>query len=223
MNNGKDICKELKAIRRNIAMENDIAMDIPECNYHGECSGTCPRCEAELQYLEHELQLRNKLGKAAMVAGVAFTLLAGQTAVAQTQETTSTTRTEVTQGSGFTVKGCIVDKKTDEPLLGCNILFLQKDSIIHAGRTDFDGNYTIHNVKKGKYEIKIQYIGFVTEISTIYVNDNMKYDAALSRHSNYPKMAMGLFIIDKIPLIDIGAPESGQKFNSDQINHFPTP
>lgn len=222
MNNGKDICKELKAIRRNIAMENDIAMDIPECNYHGECSGTCPRCEAELQYLEHELQLRNKLGKAAMVAGVAFTLLAGQTAVAQTQETTSTTRTEVTQGSGFTVKGCIVDKKTNEPLLGCNILFLQKDSIIHAGRTDFDGNYTIHNVKQGDYEIEIRYIGYETKREKITVNKDTTYNKTLISLKRTPMMGI-VSIKNSIPIIDIGAPESGQRFNSDQINRFPTP
>ncbi|MBP5758869.1 MAG: energy transducer TonB, partial [Bacteroidales bacterium] len=60
---GKKICGYLKGIRRKIAEENDIKLDIPECTYEGECRGTCPRCEWEVQYLEKTLFERMKLGK----------------------------------------------------------------------------------------------------------------------------------------------------------------
>lgn len=72
--NGKDICKQLKDIRRQIADENDIPLEEHECHYDGPCNGTCPRCDAELQYLEKELGRRGKLSKAAMVAGVTLSL-----------------------------------------------------------------------------------------------------------------------------------------------------
>ena len=75
MNRGKEICKELKAVRRKIAAENDIPLDIPECPHNGPCPGTCPRCEAEVQYLESELEKRIRLGKVATVAGVALGLV----------------------------------------------------------------------------------------------------------------------------------------------------
>ena len=77
MNNyGKDLCKQLKDIRRQIASDNDIPLEEHECHYDGPCKGTCPRCDAELQYLEKELGRRGKLSKAAIVAGVTLSLAA---------------------------------------------------------------------------------------------------------------------------------------------------
>ena len=72
--NGKNICKELKAIRKRVADENQIPLEQHECTYDGPCDGTCPRCEAEVKYLEQELHRRMTLGKAAAVAGVAIGL-----------------------------------------------------------------------------------------------------------------------------------------------------
>ncbi len=74
--NGKDICKQLKDIRQQIASENDIPLEEHECHYDGPCNGTCPRCDAELQYLEKEMARRGKLSKAALVAGVTLSLAA---------------------------------------------------------------------------------------------------------------------------------------------------
>ncbi|MBR3828175.1 MAG: hypothetical protein IKJ40_02590 [Bacteroidales bacterium] len=77
MNNyGKDLCKQLKDIRRQIASDNDIPLEEHECHYDGPCKGTCPRCDAELQYLETELGRRGKLSKAAIVAGMTLSLAA---------------------------------------------------------------------------------------------------------------------------------------------------
>ena len=73
---GKSKCKILKEIRQRIADENDIPYVTHECRYQGECSGTCPRCESELRYLEQQLALRASLGKrvtvAALCAGMAL-------------------------------------------------------------------------------------------------------------------------------------------------------
>lgn len=73
---GKEVCRHLKEIRRGIAKENDIDLEIPECTFKGECRGTCPRCEAEVEYLEREIARRLSAGKAATVAGIAVTLAA---------------------------------------------------------------------------------------------------------------------------------------------------
>ena len=74
MTRGKNICKQLKAVRRRIAEENEIPLEIKECTYQGPCRGTCPRCEAEVRYLERELEKRIRLGRVATVAGVALGL-----------------------------------------------------------------------------------------------------------------------------------------------------
>ena len=74
---GKQKCKMLKEIRRRIADENDIPYVTHECSHQGECSGTCPRCEGELRYLERQLERRAALGKrvavAALCAGMVLT------------------------------------------------------------------------------------------------------------------------------------------------------
>lgn len=49
---GKKKCKILKDIRQQIAQDNNIPLESPECNHQGDCSGTCPKCEEEVQYLE---------------------------------------------------------------------------------------------------------------------------------------------------------------------------
>ena len=71
MAKGKQTCKILKEIRKQIAAENDIKLVIEECTYQGDCLGTCPKCEAEVRYLERELEKRQRMGKAAVIAGMA--------------------------------------------------------------------------------------------------------------------------------------------------------
>ena len=77
MPKGKRTCKILKEIRKQIAEENDINLVIEECTYQGDCTGTCPRCEAEVRYLEQELEKRQRLGKAVMISGLAVTTMLG--------------------------------------------------------------------------------------------------------------------------------------------------
>ena len=73
---GKEKCRILKEIRQKIADENEIPYVTQECRHQGNCSGTCPRCESELRYLEQQLERRAALGKrisiAALCAGIAF-------------------------------------------------------------------------------------------------------------------------------------------------------
>lgn len=70
MTRGKQTCRILKEIRRRIAEANDIEYVTSECRYKGECKGTCPRCEAEVRYLEQQLALRRIAGKAVILAGI---------------------------------------------------------------------------------------------------------------------------------------------------------
>ena len=56
MKRGKQTCRILKDIRRQIAEANDIEFITSECQYQGDCLGTCPKCEAEVRYLEQQLE-----------------------------------------------------------------------------------------------------------------------------------------------------------------------
>lgn len=77
---GKDKCKILRDIRRRIAEENDIELVTRECEHKGSCRGTCPKCEAELRYLESALARRRALGKRVTVAALALGVTATMSA-----------------------------------------------------------------------------------------------------------------------------------------------
>ena len=72
MEKGKQTCKILKEIRKQIAAENDIELITSECTHKGDCAGTCPKCEAEVRYLERELEKRQRMGKVAVFAGMSL-------------------------------------------------------------------------------------------------------------------------------------------------------
>lgn len=76
MARGKQTCKILKEIRRQIAEANDIDFVTSECQYKGDCLGTCPKCEAEVRYLEQQLRSRQLMGKVVVLAGISAGMIA---------------------------------------------------------------------------------------------------------------------------------------------------
>jgi hypothetical protein len=94
---GKDKCKILKEIRQRIADENDIPYVTRECSYHGECTGTCPRCESELRYLEQQLERRRSLGKRVSVAAICVGMALASAGCAPTvKQPTESMQTDLT-------------------------------------------------------------------------------------------------------------------------------
>lgn len=65
----------MKEIRQEIARANDIDLVTSECRYQGDCKGTCPKCEAEVAYLEQQLHQRHLAGKTVMLGGIAAGML----------------------------------------------------------------------------------------------------------------------------------------------------
>ena len=76
MMRGKSICKVLKTIRKQVADANDIKYEPRECHHQGDCRGTCPACEAEVKYIEQQLDIRRQLGKAVAIVGISAGLSA---------------------------------------------------------------------------------------------------------------------------------------------------
>lgn len=92
MARGKQTCMILKEIRRQIAEANDIEFVTSECRHKGDCAGTCPKCEAEVRYLEQQLRARTLAGKAAVIAGIS----AGMMLMAGCSSTPSDSNAEAT-------------------------------------------------------------------------------------------------------------------------------
>lgn len=163
MTRGKNICNQLKEVRKRIAEENDIPLEIEECTYKGECRGTCPRCEAEVRYLENALADRLRLGKVATAAGLALGL-ATTTAQAQNEmheiyigEPTDSTHQVI--GTGV-LKGTVIDAKTHEPLPFVNVVLKKDGKMVKGCSTDFDGVYTIKPIPSGEYTIEVSALGY---------------------------------------------------------------
>ena len=161
MHRGKEICNELKAVRRSIAEENGIDLEIPECPHNGPCPGTCPRCEAEVRYLENALASRIRMGKVATVAGITL----GLSLCANAQSEVSVIEIGTPVGSAHQVvsngvlKGTVIDLKTNEPLPFVKVALMQGDTLVLGGTTDFDGLYTLKPIPAGVYTLVVSSVG----------------------------------------------------------------
>jgi hypothetical protein len=69
---GKEKCTLLKQIRKEIAESNGIVYLTSECTFDGECRGTCPKCDAEIRYLDDELQRKIDRGEKVTLAGLSL-------------------------------------------------------------------------------------------------------------------------------------------------------
>lgn len=58
MNQGKQKCEILRRIRIDIAERYGLRYNPTECTHEGDCSGTCPKCDAELKDLQRQLESR---------------------------------------------------------------------------------------------------------------------------------------------------------------------
>ena len=105
MTRGKTICSVLKTIRKQVADANDIKYEPRECHHQGECRGTCPACEAEVRYIERELDLRRQLGKAVAIVGIS----AGLSALTGCSEKAKKVDNVSEEGSKLTVGKVMVD------------------------------------------------------------------------------------------------------------------
>lgn len=55
---GKVKCEILRRIRQNVADKYGLHYTSTECKHKGDCSGTCPKCDAELEDLQRQLASR---------------------------------------------------------------------------------------------------------------------------------------------------------------------
>ena len=175
MARGKQTCKILKEIRRQIAEANGIEFVTSECRYKGDCLGTCPKCEAEVRYLEQELRARSLAGKAVAIAGISaasFAMLMpiGVEAQASTDlnilHTDSLTATRV---DSVKVRGIVMEEiKTDvdsivfEELVGASVMNLSNGK---CTVTDIDGKFEIDACVGDS--IKVLFIGFLSKTVSV--------------------------------------------------------
>ena len=187
---GKHKCKILKEIRRQIAQANDIEFVTSECSYKGNCSGTCPKCESEVQYLEQQLRKRQLAGRIVAIAGISAGTLARMAANATATNilecpVSHTDKSAIhASRDTFMLKGVVVSIDTipdgsivKESLIGATVKNLSTGI---ATSTGSDGNFEIE-VSKGDSLIAA-YLGHspvtveITDTKTLEINLTKQYD-----------------------------------------------
>ena len=95
MDKSKITCETLKTIRKQVADANGIAYTPAKCDFEGVCTGTCPACESEREYIENQLSLKRKAGNIVKIAGLVagLTTLAPLATVAQEMNAPEPTET----------------------------------------------------------------------------------------------------------------------------------
>ena len=165
--NGRKICKSLREIRLRIANANGIDYTPAVCTHEGNCSGTCPKCESELRYIERQLIRRSAMGKKVALAGLALGAASLMPIQAQ-QVNPATSDTTIQQpqeprlidaapGDTTTVvvRGRVIDKDDREPIIGAWV-YLKGTKFRTA--TDYYGNFAIRVPKESI--LVISYVGF---------------------------------------------------------------
>ena len=172
MRRGKETCRILKEIRRQIAEANDIEFITSECRYQGDCLGTCPKCEAEVQYLEQQLSARHAAGKTIALASISAGLIALSSCSSCSVQnnnndkhlrltgsvpcTIDSANTETlvinslytdNNADSVTVSGNVKTKSDNKNIEGAEILAKSSDNKTET-KTDKNGKFSI-KVKKG--------------------------------------------------------------------------
>ena len=155
MNRGKQTCRQLKDIRKQIAEANDIDYVISECRYKGDCLGTCPKCEAEVRYLEQALERKRLAGKIVSLLGISVGLMAFPQAVCGADEETAVVQEVICSSvDTVTVKGRVKDSEGN-PIAGATILEKETKNGTCSNR---DGHFTLR--VSGKLPLLVSFIGY---------------------------------------------------------------
>ena len=161
MARGKQTCKILKEIRRQIAEANGIEFATSECRYKGDCLGTCPKCESEVRYLEQQLRARTLAGKAVALAGISAASLAMLMPISADAQIPSDTNNlpadSVTAiiGNSVKIKGVISDALDSEILIGVTIHNLTNGT---GTLSNIDGEFEIDACVGDS--IEFSYVGY---------------------------------------------------------------
>lgn len=181
MKRGKNICNALKAIRLRIADNNGIAYAPRECHHEGDCNGTCPACEAEVQYIENCLRTRRASGLATTVTGIALGMTtivpseaAAQDVIKQDGDTARVTKDTISiaerepkdlapdDSTAIIVRGIVCDDD-NEPLIGAAIILKQEEagSKRLGQASDINGQFAVRVPQDAV--LSFQYIGYETK------------------------------------------------------------
>jgi outer membrane receptor protein involved in Fe transport len=122
-------------------------------------------------------------------------------------------------GTTGKIAGRILDAKTNEPLIGANVI-VQNTS--RGSMTDIDGYYTINNIMPGKYSVVVSFVGYrkftMTEV-LVKIDLTTLVDAQMQS-----EVILGAEVIVRAerPIVQKDLTSSSVTISSDDLKRIPT-
>lgn len=152
---GKQTCKILKEIRKQIAQTNDIEYVVSECQYKGDCLGTCPKCEAEVRYLIQALERRRLAGKVVSLMGISMGLMGFPLGAYAMGEEVFAEQDTVCLGVGeILVRGQVMDSEGN-PLANAHIV---EKGMTNGTCSNENGYFSL--CVSGMLPLRVSFIGY---------------------------------------------------------------
>ena len=141
-----------------------------ECQYKGDCKGTCPKCEAEVRYLEGQLHKRQMLGKAVVVAGLSLGVIpamaqntqVADSIVAQSSmcllDTNIVVESKIEPHGKYIIQGKIIDVNKDK-IIGASIIY-KKEKKKQGTISNIDGNFAL-GIDFLPVKLIVSYLGYL--------------------------------------------------------------
>jgi hypothetical protein len=124
----------------------------------------------------------------------------------------------VTLAQSGKISGTIVDRETNQPLIGANVLVVGTSL---GAATDVNGNYNIFNIPPGTYSLKASYLGYQD-----VVIENVNVNAGLTTQKDFKLPTKSLetqtvVIVSERPLIQKSATNAVRIVNAEDLESLP--
>ena len=121
-----------------------------------------------------------------------------------------------------TLKGTVMNGTTKEPEPFVNVIVLQNGEQKGGATTDFDGNYTIKPLAPGNYDVKVTAVGMGTVLlkGVPVKASGFSYAETITLETTSKTLDEVKIVDHKIPLVDKGNPESGQRVSKEDIQRM---
>ena len=122
---------------------------------------------------------------------------------------------------GTSIIGTIIDAKTQEPIPFVNVVVKYGNGTVKGTMTDFDGNFVMKWLPAGEYTFIASFVGYGKLEQRITVPSNGVRVLNIAMSPTASKLEEVQILESKVPVIEIGAPESGARMSADDIAHMP--
>jgi len=121
------------------------------------------------------------------------------------------------------VKGNIIDKQSEIPLIGANITMINEENKIIGASTDLDGDFFIQGVPLGRHTFEVTYLGYESMvIPNVEVTSGKEVFLSLSMEESLVKLDEVVITaeVDKDRSINDMATISTRQFSMEEVNRY---